>query len=98
MASRQMAFQLTEFEYREALKLFVTLLGKGVDVKDYLAAVTDEKRRNRLSAALQIAVKCHTAGKDPLLVRKIVCWRDPAGKPGLVEAEFSKAVPRREMA
>lgn len=92
MPSRQMAFQLTEFEYREALKLFVTLRSKGVDVKDYLGAVTDEKKRNRLSAALQIAVDCHTKKIDPLLVRKIVCWRNEQGKPGVVEAQLSKAV------
>jgi hypothetical protein len=90
MASRQMAFQMTEFEYREALKMFIELREKGVDVKDYLARVTDEKRRYRLSAALQMAVKCHAEGKDPLLVRKIVCWRDAQGKPGLVEAHLSK--------
>lgn len=89
MASRQMAFQLTEFEYREALKLFIALRGSRVDVQAYLAQVTDEKRRNRLSAALQIAVQCHTDGTDPLRVRKIVCWRDPQGKPGPVEATLS---------
>jgi len=90
MASRQMAFQLTEYEYREALKLFVTLREKEVDVKAYLGAVADEKKRNLLSAALQIAVRCHTGGVDPLRVRKVVCWRDAQGKPGLVEAELSK--------
>jgi hypothetical protein len=84
-----MAFQLTEYEYREALKLFIALDHQRVAVKDYLQAVTDEKRRNRLSAALQIAVKCHNEGTDPTRVRKIVCWRDDNGKPGVVEAQLS---------
>lgn len=90
MASRQMAFQLSEFEYQEALKLFIALSDKKVSVKDYLSAVTDEKKRNRLSAALQMAVKCNNEGIDPMRVRKIVCWRDESGKPGIVEAQLSK--------
>lgn len=90
MPSRQMAFQLTEFEYREALKLFVSLREARVDIKGYLSAVADEKKRNRLSAALLIAVKCHTDGTDPLRVRKVVCWRNERGQPGVVEAHLSK--------
>lgn len=87
-----MAFQLTEFEYREALKLFVALQARGVNVKDYLTVMTDERKRERLSGALQMAVKCHAEGIDPLRVCKVVCWRDGQGKPGTVEAQLSKAV------
>lgn len=90
MAGRRMAFQLSEFEYREALKLFIALANKKVSVKDHLAAMTDEKQRDRLSAALLIAVKCNNEGTDPLRVRKIVCWRNDQGKPGMVEAQISK--------
>jgi hypothetical protein len=85
-----MAFQLSAFEYREAMKLFVLLDSRGVAAKDYLSAMTDEKRRERLSAALQIAVKCHKDGTDPLRVQKIVCWRDEHGKPGVMEAQLSQ--------
>jgi len=87
-----MAFQLTEYEYREAMKLFVTLQSRGVQVKDYLSVMTDERKRERLSGALQMAVKCHKEGIDPLRVIKVVCWRDAQGKPGMVEAQLSKAV------
>lgn len=87
MASRQMAFQLSALEYREALKLFFTL-GDAPNIKAYLAAVPDEKRRNRLSAALQVATACSQAGTDHMRVRKIVCWRDDEGKPGVVKTSF----------
>jgi len=89
MASRQMEFQICAFEYQEALKLFIGLKDVGVEPRDYLAAIADQKRRDRLTAALQIAVKCHRDGEDPLRVRKIVCWRDENGKPGPIEAQLA---------
>ncbi len=91
MASRQMAFQLGALEYLEALKLFVALGEKRVDVKAYLSAIADEKRRERLSAALQIATETHAKGKDPLKVRKVICWRNTEGKPGTLEAQLATA-------
>ena len=94
MAGKQMAFQMSEYDYREALKLFVTLREAQVEVSDYIAAVTDEKKRQRLQAALLIAVKCDKEGTDPLRVRKIVCWRNAEGKPGAIEVEIAKPVPQ----
>jgi len=87
--SRQMAFQISALEYREALNLFAQL-GDATVIKGYLDAVRDEAKRARLSGALQIGIKCSKDGTDPRRVRRIICWRGPDGKPGVLEAEISK--------
>jgi hypothetical protein len=92
MPNRQMAVQLNEYAYHQALMLFATLRNKGVDAKSYLNQIRDEKKQLRLSVALQVAVKCHMEGTDPLRVRKIVVWRDAEGKPGAIDVEISKVV------
>ena len=88
--SRQMAFQITELEYRQTLGRLMVMyeekdakstIGEWVD-----AFEPDEKKRDRLKAVLVISTRCHQQGIDPLAIRKIVCWRDEHGKPGLLEA------------
>lgn len=87
MASRQMAFQVSGYEYMEFLKVMVRL-GDVDTLKAWIAQIKDEQRQRRMQACVLIAAKSNQMGHDPLQVKKIVCWRDDDGKPGKVEAEF----------
>lgn len=88
--SRQMAFQISEYEYRQMLgRIAAEYAGKDakLTIGDWVDAFEpDEKKRDRLKAVLVISVRCHKAGVDPLAVRKVVCWRGPDGKPQDLEA------------
>ena len=88
--SRQMAFQLSEYEIRQTWGRLLVMyeekdakstIGEWVD-----AFEPDEKKRDRLKAVLVMSTRCHEQGIDPLAIRKIVCWRSDDGKPGMVEA------------
>jgi len=35
-----------------------------------------------------ISMKCQKQGRDPLQIRKLICWRDQTGKPSQLEAEW----------
>lgn len=91
MASRQMAFQLTEYEYVQTLGKLVKWFGdvRRPDVKigDVIDGMEpDERKRERIQAVLVIAVRCYKEGIDPTAVRKLVCWRNEAGRPSEIEA------------
>jgi len=90
MPSRQMAFQMTEFQYLEHLKQLASiydLRDPALKIEDWLErAEPDEKKRDRLKAVLLISVRCHKNGIDPMRVKKLVCWRDAEGKPSDLEA------------
>lgn len=89
--SRQMAFQLTEFEYKKTLGRIVAAYDDRSakdTIDDWVTRMEpDEKKRDRIKAVLVISVRCHSAGVDPLAVRKLICWRDDQGKPAAIEAE-----------
>jgi hypothetical protein len=93
--SRQMAFQITEFQYKEALLHLVAWFGDGIGGKDGKvkigdkidAMVPDEKKRDRYKAVLLIALKCWGQGIEPTAVKKIVCWRNEKGEPSAIEAD-----------
>ncbi len=87
-----MAFQITEYEYRQTLGRLVAMydekdakstIGEWVD-----AFEPDPKKRDRIKAVLVISTKCNQSGVNPLAVRKLVCWRNEKGEPGLIEAEI----------
>jgi hypothetical protein len=88
--SKQMAFQLSEYEYRQALGRIAAEYGAKdakLTIGDWVDAFEpDEKKRDRLKAVLVISVRCNQQGLNPLAVRKIVCWRGPDGKPKDLEA------------
>lgn len=90
--SRQMAFQLTEYRYREVLKKVTALYDlkeEGMGIKEWAEAVEpDERKRQEMLAVILISVKLHNEGKDPTKVRKLVVWRGPDGAPKDVEAEI----------
>ena len=90
MASRQMAFQVSGYDYLEFLKTMVRL-GGAASVKAWIEQISDEQRRRRMQACLLAAVKCNEKGLDPMSVKKIVCWRNEAGQPEQMELEFYKA-------
>jgi hypothetical protein len=88
--SKQMAFQLSEYEYRQILgRLTVMYVEKDAKstIEEWVDAFEpDEKKRDRIKAVLVISVRCNNEGIEPLAVRKIVCWRGPDGKPQDLEA------------
>jgi hypothetical protein len=96
-----MAFQITEFQYKEYLGHLAAWFGKSigspggtVKISEMIdSVVPDEKKRDRYKAVLLIALKCYGSEIDPLAVRKIVCWKDAAGKPGLIEADVEGGRP-----
>ena len=92
--SRQMAFQITEFEYRESMKQLVSVQEQVASVIDWVDKIPDEKKRRRMVAVLSVAVECHRKGMDPLSVKKIVCWRDDKGAPSIVEIEHHRPLTR----
>lgn len=85
-----MAFQVTEFEYREALKSLIAVRDQVPSVTEWVDQIQDERKRLRMQAILRIAVEFTRKGMDPLLVKKIVCWRDEKGAPGPVDVELRK--------
>lgn len=90
MKPRQMAFQVTEFEYRESLKTLIDVRAQAPSVTEWVDQIHDEKKRLRMQVILRIAVEFHRKGMDPLLVKKIICWRDEKGAPGPVDVELRK--------
>lgn len=95
MPSRQMAFQISELEYKNLLRRLVAAHSEkilGMSPGDWIDKIeVDPKGRQRLRAALLISTRLHTEGVDPLRVKKIVCWRDDKGAPGEVQAELHVA-------
>ncbi len=91
MASRQMAFQVGPLEIEEFTKLFVRLREAKVTPIDYLGQVTDQKRRQKMNAFIQAIVLIHQKGKDPLTLRKILCWKNQEGLPGELVIEYKGA-------
>lgn len=90
MPSRQMAFQMTEYEYVQTLARIVsayeekdgkTTIGEWVDGFE-----PDPKRRDRVKAVLVIATRCNQQNIDPMRVKKLICWRNDKGEPSLIEA------------
>lgn len=96
-ASRQMAFQLTEYAYLEHLKKLTAWFGAehlqggrselARTVRELLDGLPIlEKDRDKYKAVVLIAVECVRAGVEPTAVEKLVCWRDADGRPGKIEA------------
>jgi len=83
-----MAFQVSAYEIEEFLNLFVKLREAKVNVVDYLGQVADEKKYVKMNATLQAIVALHKNGKDPLNLRRILCWKNPEGKPGELVFEY----------
>lgn len=92
MPSRQMAFQISELEYKDLLRRLVSAHSHkilGMSPGDWIDTIEhDAKGRQRLKAALLISTRLHMEGVDPMKVKKIVCWRDDKGEPGEVQAEL----------
>lgn len=90
MASRQMAFQMTEYEYVQTLARIVA----AYEVKDAKLTIgewvdsfePDPKKRDRVKAVLVISTRCTQQKIDPMLVKKLICWRNDKGEPSLIEA------------
>ena len=90
MPSRQMAFQISEFEYREALKTLIFARDEVDSITTWVDQIPEETKRLRMQCVLRVAVDFHKKGADPLLVKKIVCWRDEKGRPGPVDVELHR--------
>jgi hypothetical protein len=92
MASRQMAFQITELEIHTLLGRIARtydLRDKDKTIGDWIDSIDpDPKVREKLQAVLVISIRCQKEGRDPLEIRKLICWRDPLGKPSQLEAEW----------
>lgn len=95
MPSRQMAFQINELEIHELLRRIAdTYVNKRPDqtIGDWIDSIDqDPKIRMKLQAVLTIAIKCGKEGRDPLMIRKLICWRGDDGKPDKLEAEWKSA-------
>lgn len=98
---RQMAFQMSELEYRDCLARLV----RAYDTKDPSQTIgdwvdstePDLRKRDRLKAALVISMRCNGSGVDPLKVKKLVCWKNEQGLPGDIEAELHRSAHGRQV-
>jgi len=91
MPSRQMAFQLNEAEFQALLlRIAETYPMKGgKTIGEWIDSIDqDPKVTEKLQAVLTISVRCEKDGRDPLNIRKLICWRDENGKPSKLEAEW----------
>jgi len=92
MPSRQMAFQITELEIHALLRRIAEtydLRDKEKTIGEWIDSIDqDPKIRKKLEAVLVISIKCQKEGKDPMMIRKLICWRDEKGNPGQLEAEW----------
>lgn len=88
-----MAFQLNEAEFRALLIRIVEAYGiKGEKtIGEWMDSIDpDPKVREKLQAVLTISVRCEKEKRDPLSIRKLICWRDEAGNPSKLEAEWKR--------
>lgn len=86
-----MAFQLNEAEFQALLIRIVETYGaKGnKTIGEWIDSIDpDPKLREKLQAVLTISVRCEKDGRDPLNIRKLICWRDEQGQPSKLEAEW----------
>jgi hypothetical protein len=90
MPSRQMAFQISEFEYRETLKTLIAARDQVQSITDWVDQIPEEKKRLKTQLILKVAVDFHRKERDPLLVTKIICWRDEKGRPGPVDIQLRR--------
>ena len=92
MPSRQMAFQITELEIHALLRRIAEtypVRDKEKTIGDWIDSIdSDPKVREKLQAVLVISMKCQKEKRDPLQIRKLICWRDQTGKPSQLEAEW----------
>lgn len=91
MPSRQMAFQLNGAEFQALLiRIAETYSGKGEKtIGEWIDSIDqDPKVREKLQAVLTMSVRCGKEGRDPMSVRKLICWRDEKGQPSKLEAEW----------
>lgn len=94
MSSRQMAFQMNEAEFQALLiRIAETYHTKGErTIGEWIDSIDPDPRvRERLQAVLTISVRCQKDGRDPLNIRKLICWRDENGQPSKLEAEWKGA-------
>jgi len=95
MPSRQMAFQITELEIHALLKRIAETYDfrdKEKTIGEWIDSIDpDPKVRKKLEAVLVISVKCQKEGKDPMMIRKLICWRNADGKPDQIEAQWKAA-------
>jgi hypothetical protein len=91
MPSKQMAFQMSEYEYVQTLAHIVTMYeqkdAKSTIVEWVEALEPDPKKRDRIKAVLVISTRCTQQKIDPMRVKKLICWRNEKGEPSLIEAE-----------
>lgn len=94
-----MAFQVSALDYKALLKQIAdhwSLKDPSMTIEQWFELIEDDpKRRDRLKAVLLISVKCHKNHLDPLLVKRLICWRNEKGEPGMVEAELFKGAALR---
>lgn len=86
-----MAFQITAYQLHQYLKRLVASRDNNPNVKfgDWLDSITqDPKEKDKFRAAFIAADLCLKKGRDVTRVSKVICWRDPEGKPGEVQVEF----------
>lgn len=94
MASRQMAFQLNEAEIHALLVRMADTYGtrSGRTIGEWIDSIDpDPVTRQKLQAVLTISIRCEKEGRDPLNIRKLICWRDEKGEPSKIEAEWKAA-------
>lgn len=89
-----MAFQMNEAEIHERLIQIAQNYdpGKGETVGQWIDRIEpDPKIRQKLMAVLLISIRCEKEKRDPWQIRKLICWRDPDGKPNQIEAQWKAA-------
>jgi hypothetical protein len=86
-----MAFQLSESEFQALLlRIAETYSTKGgKTIVEWIDSIDpDPKVREKLQAVLTISIRCEKENRDPMNIRKLICWRDPDGKSSKLEAEW----------
>lgn len=93
--SRQMAFQITEFEFQETLKRLADTYDQrdpNLSIGEWIDSFEpDPKKRQRIRAVLLVSTELQKKGVDFMRVKKVVCWRNEKGEPGEIHMDLHAA-------
>lgn len=86
-----MAFQISESEIHSILRRMVeTYDSRGTKTtSEWIDSIEpDLTVRKKIQAVLTMSVRCEKEGRNPMNIRKLICWRDEKGEPSKLEAEW----------
>lgn len=86
-----MAFQINESEIHAILRRMVeTYDSRGTKTtSEWIDSIEpDLTVRQKIQAVLTMSVRCEKEGRNPMNIRKLICWRDEKGEPSKLEAEW----------